>query len=81
MKPLEMTPIKFDVELRALEIERETKSDYGTVNVEFRFGETTGMQTFTRPELERVGRWFLAAAKRTKALPKPKPKPKKRKSA
>jgi hypothetical protein len=70
MKPLELNPQKFEVELRMLEAERETKNDYGQMTVEFRFGDTSGTQVFLRNEMERIGRWFLSAAKRTKKLPK-----------
>lgn len=67
MRRLELNPRKFDVELRVIEIEKETTEDYGTAMVDFRFGECSGSHCFLSTELERVGRWFLTAAKQTKA--------------
>lgn len=67
VKSLELNPQKFDVELRCLDAERETADDFGSMNVEFRFGDHSGVHYFLRPELEKIGKWFLSAAKRVKS--------------
>lgn len=72
MKDLNLNPQKYETELGVGNVEMETKDDYGLASVRFRFGDVSGEQCFTRPELEQIGKWFLNAAKST--LPKPKRK-------
>lgn len=61
MRSLELNPQKFDVELRCMEIEPDNV--FGFMTVEFRFGDTAGTQSFSSKEMDRIGKWFLSAAK------------------
>lgn len=56
MKSLRMNPQDYDIELGMT-------NDIGTTLVDIKFGDTSGQACFTPKEMERVGRWFIAAAK------------------
>lgn len=71
-KRLAMNPQTHEIELVVFSREKETQHDYGLATVHFKFGETNGEICFSRPEMEKIGRWFLQLARELKRKPKKK---------